>query len=102
MLSKIRASNGDYYSILGVARSASDADVKKAYRKLALKLHPDKCQANGAEEAFKSVSKAFACLSDKDKRAAYDRYGTEDPSSLSGGRGGGGAAARPGAEWLQG
>ena len=80
LLSKIRASNGDYYSILGVARSASDADVKKAYRKLALKLHPDKCQANGAEEAFKSVSKAFACLSDKDKRAAYDRYGTEDPS----------------------
>jgi DnaJ homolog subfamily B member 12 len=93
LLSKIRASNGDYYSILGVARSASDADVKKAYRKLALKLHPDKCQANGAEEAFKSVSKAFACLSDKDKRAAYDRYGTEDPSSLSSGRGGGGAAS---------
>jgi DnaJ family protein B protein 12 len=90
LLSKIRASNGDYYSILGVARNSSDADVKKAYRKLALKLHPDKCQANGAEEAFKSVSKAFACLSDKDKRAAYDRYGTEDLGSLSGGRGGGG------------
>ena len=81
MLSKIRASNGDYYEMLGVSRSASDADVKKAYRKLALKLHPDKCKAAGAEEAFKSVSKAFACLSDGDKRAAYDRYGTEDPSS---------------------
>ena len=93
LLSKIRASNGDYYEMLGVSRSASDADVKKAYRKLALKLHPDKCKAAGAEEAFKSVSKAFACLSDGDKRAAYDRYGTEDPSSLSGGRGGGGAAS---------
>lgn len=93
LLSKIRASNGDYYEVLGVSRSASDADVKKAYRKLALKLHPDKCKAAGAEEAFKSVSKAFACLSDADKRAAYDRYGTEDPSSLSSGRGGGGAAS---------
>ena len=93
LLSKIRASNGDYYEVLGVSRSASDADVKKAYRKLALKLHPDKCQAAGAEEAFKSVSKAFACLSDGDKRAAYDRYGTEDPSSMGAGRGGGGAAS---------
>ena len=93
LLSKIRASNGNYYEMLGVSRSASDADVKKAYRKLALKLHPDKCKAAGAEEAFKSVSKAFACLSDGDKRAAYDRYGTEDPNSLSSGRGGGGAAS---------
>ena len=71
----------DYYEMLGVSRGASDDEIKKACRKLALKLHPDKCKATGAEEVFKSVSKAFACLSDADKRAAYDRYGTEDPSS---------------------
>ena len=90
LMRKIKGSDS-YYDILGIAKNASDADIKKAYRKLALKLHPDKCQANGAEEVFKSVSKAFACLSDGDKRAAYDRYGTEDPGSRS--RGGGSQAA---------
>ncbi|ABO93948.1 predicted protein, partial [Ostreococcus lucimarinus CCE9901] len=67
----------DYYRVLGIERGASDADIKKAYRKLALKLHPDKCQAAGAEEVFKTVSKAFACLSDPNKRAAFDRYGSD-------------------------
>ncbi|KAK3281904.1 hypothetical protein CYMTET_10331 [Cymbomonas tetramitiformis] len=55
--------SSDYYAMLGVANSANEDEVKKAYRKLALKLHPDKNQAAGAEEAFKKVSKAFDCLS---------------------------------------
>ena len=89
---------GRYYAILGIPRGATGDEAKKAYRKLALKLHPDKCKATGAEEVFKSVSRAFACLSDDDKRAAYDRYGTEDPSSLGPGggpRGPGGFERRP-------
>lgn len=55
MLARIRGCKGDYYRVLGVERSADDDEIKKAYRKLALKLHPDKCQAQGAEEAFKGV-----------------------------------------------
>lgn len=55
MVTRIRASKGDFYKILNVERSADDDEIKKAYRKLALKLHPDKCQAPGAEEAFKRV-----------------------------------------------
>ena len=99
LMAKVRRTS-DYYEMLGVSRGASDDEIKKAYRKLALKLHPDKCKATGAEEVFKSVSKAFACLSDADKRAAYDRYGTEDPSSLGGRAGGSGFAARgPGAAY---
>ncbi|KAK9830407.1 hypothetical protein WJX72_011593 [[Myrmecia] bisecta] len=69
----------DYYEILAISRDATDDDIKRAYRKLALKLHPDKNVAKGAEEAFKAVSKAFSCLSDPQKRAAYDRHGDEDP-----------------------
>ena len=90
LMAKVRRTS-DYYEMLGVSRGASDDEIKKAYRKLALKLHPDKCKATGAEEVFKSVSKAFACLSDADKRAAYDRYGTEDPSSLGRRAGGSGS-----------
>lgn len=55
MISRIRRSKGDYYKVLGVERSADEDEIKKAYRKLALKLHPDKCQAPGAEEAFKGL-----------------------------------------------
>ena len=81
LMARVRRANDDYYKILGIEKGAGDDVIKKAYRKTALKLHPDKCQANGADEAFKQVSRAFACLSDADKRAAYDRYGTEDPNS---------------------
>ncbi|EIE27752.1 DnaJ-domain-containing protein [Coccomyxa subellipsoidea C-169] len=69
----------DYYQILSIERSATDDEIKRSYRKLALKLHPDKCAVPGADEAFKAVSRAFSCLSDAQKRAAYDRYGEETP-----------------------
>lgn len=66
----------DYYELLGVARDASDSDLKKAYRKLAVKYHPDKNPGDAAAEAkFKEISEAYDVLKDTDKRAAYDRYG---------------------------
>src|SRR5205809_4931659 len=63
----------DYYEILGVERSASEDDIKKAFRKLAQKYHPDK--KGGDEAKFKEVSEAYAVLSDKNKRAQYDVAG---------------------------
>jgi molecular chaperone DnaJ len=83
----------DYYEILGVARNASEDDIKKAYRKLAMKYHPDRNQgeaAKAAEEKFKEVKEAYEMLSDPQKRAAYDQYGHAgvDPN-LRGGAGGG-------------
>ncbi|ORY55752.1 hypothetical protein BCR35DRAFT_315995 [Leucosporidium creatinivorum] len=80
-----------YYEILAIEKGCSDSEVKKAYRKLALGLHPDKCGAPGAEEAFKMVSKAFQVLSDSNKRAIFDQTGS-DPDSRGGGGGGGGAS----------
>ncbi|KAF9578637.1 hypothetical protein BGW38_005466 [Lunasporangiospora selenospora] len=77
----IRSSSIDFYKVLGVAKDASDTDIKKAYRKLALQLHPDKNGAPGADEAFKIVSKAFSVLSDPQKRAAFDRYGPDEGQS---------------------
>nr|WGL47552.1 Er associated dnaj chaperone [Flammulina filiformis] len=74
----------DYYEILAVSKSCSEADVRKAYRKLALALHPDKNGAPGADEAFKMVSKAFQVLSDTQKRAIYDQSGS-DPEDRSAG-----------------
>jgi hypothetical protein len=75
----------DYYAILGISKSASDDEIKKAYRKLALRLHPDKCKEEGAEEAFKKVGEAFSVLSDSEKRNVYDQVGVE---GLRGGGGG--------------
>ena len=80
----------DYYQILGVEKVATEDEMKRAYRKLAMKLHPDKCHLNGAEDAFKKVSAAFACLSDKQKRAEYDMFGPAQPGRGMGGGGGGG------------
>ncbi|OVA00440.1 DnaJ domain [Macleaya cordata] len=68
----------DYYEILGVEKNCSVEDVRKAYRKLSLKVHPDKNQAPGAEEAFKAVSKAFQCLSDEESRKRYDVVGSDE------------------------
>jgi molecular chaperone DnaJ len=68
----------DYYDILGVAKNASDEDIKKAYRKLAMKYHPDRNQGDGTkgtEEKFKEAKEAYEMLSDDQKRAAYDQYG---------------------------
>jgi len=65
----------DYYEILGVTKSASQAEIKKAYRKLALKAHPDRNKAADAEEKFKEINESYQVLSDKKKRQAYDQFG---------------------------
>ena len=67
----------DYYKILGITKSATDDELKKAYRKLALKYHPDKNKAAGAEDKFKEVAEAYEVLSDKKKRDIFDQYGEE-------------------------
>ncbi|HEX4984751.1 MAG TPA: DnaJ C-terminal domain-containing protein [Burkholderiales bacterium] len=69
----------DYYEILGVARDASEADIKKAYRKLAHKYHPDVSKDAGTEEKFKEVAEAYQTLKDPEKRAAYDDLGSHRP-----------------------
>jgi len=78
----------DYYEVLGVERTASEQDLKRAYRKLALELHPDRNPGDSdAEEKFKEASEAYQVLSDGDKRAAYDRYGHAGVSNSSQGFG---------------
>ncbi len=72
------ASNKDYYEILGVDRDASDADIRKAFHTRARAMHPDVCKEPDAEEKFKEINEAYAVLSDSEKRAYYDRYGTVD------------------------
>lgn len=65
----------NYYEILGIPKTATDDEIKKAYRQLALKYHPDKNKSSEAEEKFKLVAEAYEILSNKEKRAAYDKYG---------------------------
>ena len=69
----------DYYNILGVSKTASAGEIKKAYRKLALKYHPDKTQGDKTlEDKFKKISEAYAVLSDPKKKNQYDTYGSAD------------------------
>src|SRR3989344_3236821 len=65
----------DYYEILGVNKDSSLDEIKKAYKKLALKYHPDRNKDSGAEDKFKEISEAYAVLSDKEKKSAYDQFG---------------------------
>jgi molecular chaperone DnaJ len=83
----------DYYEILGVAKNASDEEIKKSYRKLAMKHHPDRNpEDKSAEDKFKEAKEAYEMLSDPQKRAAYDRFGHAgvDPNAGAGGAGGAG------------
>ena len=83
-----------HYEVLGVSKKATPDEIKKAYRKLALKFHPDKNSAPSAEAAFKAISTAFDCLSDPTKRETYDQYGHESAEQINQS---GGAGAFPGA-----
>jgi len=89
--------DGDYYDTLGIGRNADEAEIKKAYRNLARKFHPDVCKEKGAEEKFKKINEAYSVLSDAQKKAQYDNMGHETFTNASkgsysggGGYGGGG------------
>ncbi len=69
------ATKRDYYEVLGIARNATDEEIKSAFRKLAFKYHPDRNHEDEAEEKFKEINKAYEVLSSPDKRASYDRFG---------------------------
>ena len=80
----------DYYEVLAVSRTATEEEVKRAYRKLAVKFHPDKNPDDShAEEKFKELGEAYDVLMDADKRAAYDRFGHAAFAQGTAGRGGG-------------
>jgi molecular chaperone DnaJ len=90
----------DYYETLGIPRNADDKEIKKAYRNLARKFHPDVCKESGAEEKFKEINEAYSVLSDEQKKRQYDNMGHETFTNASkgsyaggGGYGGGGFSA---------
>ena len=90
------ATKRDYYEVLGVPKNASDEEIKKSYRKLAMKFHPDRNQGDAsAEVKFKEAKEAYEMLSDAEKRAAYDQYGHAgvDPNMRGGGGFGGAGGA---------
>ena len=92
----------DFYEVLGLAKNASDEEIKKAYRKLAMKYHPDRNpDSKGAEDKFKEVTGAYEILSDPDKKARFDQFGTtedmpQDPFFSGGGGNIGGAGGTGG------
>lgn len=72
----------DYYKILGIQSGANEEEIKKAYRRMALKFHPDKNKDPNAEEKFKEVAEAYEVLSDPKKKAIYDQYGEDGKTRL--------------------
>ena len=106
---RIMSAKRDYYEVLGVSKSASAAELKSAYRKLALKFHPDRNKEAGAEAKFKEINEAYQVLSDPKKKQTYDQFGHAafDPSSgmgggqgpFGGGFGGFGASQTGGFNW---
>lgn len=78
----------DYYDILGVKKEADEDEIRKAYKKMAIKFHPDKNNSKLAADAFKKVSHAFTVLSNKEKKKNYDMFGDEEGMGMTGGRGG--------------
>ena len=98
------AEKRDYYEVLGLQKGASDEDIKKAYRKLAKKYHPDLNPGDKtAEQNFKEVNEAYEVLSDKDKKARYDAYGHAgvDPNMGSDAGGFGFGAGRDGGKRVE-
>src|SRR5690606_31927634 len=89
-------SKRDYYEVLGVSKTASKEEIRKAYRKLSKQYHPDLNKEAGAEEKFKEVTEAFETLSDESKRAQYDQFGHADPNQGFGGFGGFGGGSADG------
>src|SRR3972149_11323697 len=85
----------DYYEVLGVSKSASAAEIKSAYRKLALEWHPDRNKAAGASDKFKEINEAYAVLSDTQKKSTYDQFGHAAFQPGAGGFGGGAGGQGP-------
>ena len=83
-------SQRDYYEVLGVSRTASDAELKKAFKKLAMKYHPDRNPDDpAANEKFKEAAEAYEVLSDSEKKSAYDQFGHAGVQGMGGGQGAG-------------